>query len=63
MTATTDTKPDIRGEIRDANLALLSATSQMLTEADRVRMLRHRLMRLIEQTAPQTEQPKIGGNR
>ena len=54
---TTATKPKIRQAIQDANLALIASTAKLLTEADRVRQHRDRLMRLIGQMDEQADEP------
>ncbi len=59
---TTINHPDIDAEIRDENLSLISATSRLLAEADKVRSHRDRLITLLRQSVAD-EQAVPGGSR
>ena len=56
QTQTATLKTDQDREIQDENLCLISATSRLLAEADKVRRHRDRLLLLIRQSTACDEQ-------
>ena len=60
QTATCEPTKKVMDEIRDANLSLISSTSRLLAEADKVRVVRDRLLSLV---AHMDDHQQQGGQR